>query len=92
MLLSKCQHKPVGKISTFESEQHVQIFCASLFAVTAMQKERPADFLVVLAPAVKVQRGGKEGAGRTFLLFEYEGVDDVMRFLKILSQLLEGMP
>lgn len=33
LLFSKCQHKAVGKISAFEWEQHVQIFCASLFAV-----------------------------------------------------------
>lgn len=58
-----------------------------------MQKERPADFLVVLAPAVKVQQGGVKGREEpSRCLVEYEGVDAVMLFLKILSQLLEGMP
>lgn len=56
-------------------------------------QERPADFLVVLAPAVKVQQGGMRGQEEcSCCLVEYEGVDAVMLFLKILSQLLEGMP
>lgn len=56
-------------------------------------QERPADFLVVLAPAVKVQQGGMRGQEEcSRCLVEYEGVDAVMLFLKILSQLLEGMP
>lgn len=33
-----------------------------------MQKERPADFLVVLAPAVKVQQGGKGGGSKNPLV------------------------
>lgn len=33
-----------------------------------MQKERPADFLLVLAPAVKVQQGGKGGGTKNPLV------------------------
>lgn len=76
LLLSKCQHKPVGKISAFESEQHVQI-CANLFAVTAMQEERPTDFLVVLAPAVSGQQGWK-GGGRKSPLIVWLNMKELM--------------
>lgn len=46
------------------SRSSVQV-CLLSSVSTAMQKERPAEF--VLAPAVKVQWGGKEGAGKALL-------------------------
>lgn len=71
------------------SKSSVQV-CLLSSVSTAMQKERPAEF--VLVPAVKVQWGERRGQEEPSCLVEHEGVDAVMLFLKILSQLLKGMP
>lgn len=57
-LLVKFQ--PLNQNRMFRSSVQV---CLLSSVSPAMQKERPADFLLVLAPAVKVQQGGK-GGGR----------------------------